>query len=65
MPTAPRSISIHDLVLRADDVVAQRPDAGQVVLVPDRMRLAQRRGDLIHLRLRLFERDAGLQARDR
>ena len=32
IPTAPSSISIHDLRLRADDVIVQRPDADAVSL---------------------------------
>ena len=49
---------------RADDVIAQRPHADPVVLVPHRMRLLECRGHLIHLRLRLRDGDARLQPRD-
>jgi hypothetical protein len=51
MATAPSSSNIHDFVLDADTVIP----------VPHRVRLLQGRRDLRHLRLRLGDRDAGLQ----
>ena len=49
---------------RADEVIAQRPHACATVLVPVGMGRLERRSDLVHLRLRLLERDARLQSRD-
>jgi hypothetical protein len=49
---------------RTDQIILKRTHADEPVLVPDRMRLLERRGNLVHLGLRLFHRDAWFQPGD-
>ena len=50
---------------RADDVIRERAHAGERVLVPLRDARSSSAPNLVEIRLRLIERDARLEPRDR